>query len=167
MTSDAVCSYVVSCTSGAMIPAVRVRAPRPETAMGKALGLGKSLSVQDLCALRGYVRVTFAELQRVFGPPTRGPDDAEGDKVLCEWDLQFQHGLSTTFATIYDYREPRTPRDLYTWHVGGFDATSWVQVCTMLEAALGREVEKYDETEGLLALEADAERGTRARLSEA
>ena len=159
-------SYVVTCKSGAVIPPVRVRVSRPASAMSKALGsLGGPARLEDFCALRGHVRVTYAELTRVFGPPDFGPDDVSRDKVLCEWKLEFSHGRSKTLATIYDYREPFTPMDLYTWHVGGYDASSWTQVCTMLEAVLGREVEKYDGTEGLLAMEADAERGTRANLS--
>jgi hypothetical protein len=143
------------------------------SAMSKAMGdfgpRGPSvgLCLEDFNSLRGYVRVTYAELTRVFGPPDCGPDDVSGgdNKVLCQWNLEFEHGRSKTFATIYDYREPFTPMELYTWHVGGYDASSWTQVWTMLEAVLGREVEKYDETEGLLALEADADRGTRANFS--
>ena len=68
-------------------------------------------------SLQGGIEATFDQLVEVFGRPYNGPDDHEGDKVSCEWNLLFNNG---TYATIYDYKENgKTPRGMYDWHIGG------------------------------------------------
>lgn len=68
-------------------------------------------------SLKGYIKTTYAKLFDVFGEPYRGPDDA-GDKVTCEWRIQFDDG---TIATIYDWKLDSTPFEEYRWHIGGHD----------------------------------------------
>ena len=73
-------------------------------------------------SLQGYVNTTFAELVRVFGAPTYGPNEPSGDgKVTCEWCLEFSDG---TVATIYDWKEGSTPMEKYSWHIGGLSIDS-------------------------------------------
>jgi hypothetical protein len=64
-------------------------------------------------SLVGYVRTTYAKIVEVFGEP----DHRGGDKTTVEWALQFDDG---TVATIYDWKEYRTPKEVYDWHIGGF-----------------------------------------------
>ena len=76
---------------------------------------------------QGSIEATYDQLVAVFGDPLNGPDDVEGDKVSCEWDMKFKDG---TIATIYDYKEGGvTPRGLYDWSIGGksFKAVSLVR----------------------------------------
>jgi len=68
-------------------------------------------------SLQGYVEATYSELVAVFGAPSYGPDDADSDKVTCAWELELEDG---TIATIYDWKEERTPRDNHRWHIGGY-----------------------------------------------
>ena len=57
-----------------------------------------------------------------FGQPRWGPDDSEGDKVSCEWELSFHDdaGQEHEFRA-YDWKECGTPRGEYAWHIGGTD----------------------------------------------
>ena len=67
--------------------------------------------------LQGYIYTTFEELVRTFGEPLFSQSKGNAtDKTTCEWQLRFDDG---TQCTIYDYRERRTPKDAYEWHVGG------------------------------------------------
>ena len=61
--------------------------------------------------LQGYLTATFEQLEAVFGESA-----GAGDKTTQEWSLRFADG---TVATIYDWKEYRTPCGLYDWHVGG------------------------------------------------
>ncbi len=160
-----VLSYQVICRQVSSIPLrPPAEAPRPLTVFDHLF------KREAMNALRGFVRVTYDDLVRLFGEPGIGPDgknlhgDTDG-KILCKWQLQFQHGLSCTYtyATIYDWKEPCTPMDLYTWHVGGFDELALAHVWMMLEASLGRQIEKYSVEEQLIAVEVDGPRATAAR----
>ena len=62
-------------------------------------------------SLQGYVTTTYAFLVEKLGKPLEGDD-----KVTAEWILKFEDG---TVATIYDYKEYRTPKGVYDWHIGG------------------------------------------------
>lgn len=64
--------------------------------------------------LQGEIRTTYDKLVKVFGNPDYQGSD--GDRVTCEWDIQFEDG---TIATIYDWKEYETPLHLYNWHIGG------------------------------------------------
>jgi len=66
----------------------------------------------NMTHLQGYVTTDYDTLVAVFGEP----DDRNGDKVTCEWRLQFEDG---TVATIYDWKEYYTPLGTYDWHIGG------------------------------------------------
>lgn len=68
-------------------------------------------------SLQGHIEATYSELLAVFGAPTYGPDDEDSDKVTCAWELELEDG---TVATIYDWKESKTPRDSYCWHIGGY-----------------------------------------------
>lgn len=69
--------------------------------------------------LQGYITTTYDNLVKVFGPPDY--HDNCGDKVTCEWSIQFGDG---TVATIYDWKMGRTPKNSYQWHIGGTDKQS-------------------------------------------
>lgn len=64
--------------------------------------------------LQGTILTTYDKLVKVFGEPDFLSKD--GDKVTCEWDIQFSDG---TIATIYDWKEYETPLHIYDWHIGG------------------------------------------------
>ena len=68
-------------------------------------------------SLQGYIVATYSELVAVFGAPSYGPDDEDSDKVTCSWELELEGG---TIVTIYDWKEGKTPRDTYRWHIGGY-----------------------------------------------
>lgn len=69
-------------------------------------------------SFKGYVTASYSELVEKFGNPDFGPNDRGGDKVTCEWALEFEDG---TIATIYDWKEYDTPMGEHNWHVGGRD----------------------------------------------
>ena len=75
-------------------------------------------------SLVGYVTASYSELVEKFGEPDFGPN-AGGDKVTCEWALEFEDG---TVAIIYDWKQYETPMGAYRWHIGGnsFDAVDRV-----------------------------------------
>lgn len=79
--------------------------------------------------LVGKVTTTYAALVHVFGQP----DKANGDKTTAEWRLRFDDG---TVASIYDWKEPSTPMDVYDWHVGGKSVKALLRV----EAHLGLDI---------------------------
>lgn len=68
-------------------------------------------------SLKGYVSATYNDLFKVFGSPIYGPSASYEDKVTCEWNLKSEDGV---IFTIYDWKEERTPLDVYDWHIGGF-----------------------------------------------
>lgn len=76
------------------------------------------LTVFNGGSLKGYVRTDFKKLCELFGTPTHGPFDPEGDKVTCEWRIITEDGL---YVTIYDWKMGETPLDEYEWHIGGHD----------------------------------------------
>lgn len=87
-----------------------------------------------MTGLQGYVHATYDELVSVFGEP----DLRDGDKVTAEWCLEFEDG---TIATIYDWKMGETPRGLYRWHVGGYDArAAWLVQTTLDWARLENKV---------------------------
>ena len=63
--------------------------------------------------LQGYVSTTFDKLVKLLGDPDEGSADG---KTKAEWTLEFIDG---TVATIYDWKMPRIPTELYEWHIGG------------------------------------------------
>lgn len=80
-------------------------------------------------SLQGYVTCDYAKLVEVFGKPTYGPDD-RGDKVTCEWCIEFEDG---SVATIYDWKEYETPFGTYSWHIGGKNTRAAWNVQDLLE----------------------------------
>lgn len=72
----------------------------------------------NMSGLRGYVNTHYGELVEIFGTPDYGPNSRDMDKTTCEWRLKFEDG---TVASIYDYKEDRTPMGAHEWHVGGYD----------------------------------------------
>ena len=75
----------------------------------------------NMTSYKGEFLITYAELVEIFGQPNHGPNTADLDKVTCEWELQFEDG---TIATIYDWKEFRTPMGEYEWHIGGHSMTA-------------------------------------------
>jgi hypothetical protein len=63
--------------------------------------------------LQGYMEATYDQILKVLGPPTYKDEDT---KVTCEWVIMFEDDV---VATIYDWKEPETPKGLYEWHIGG------------------------------------------------
>ena len=82
-------------------------------------------------SLVGYVTASYDQLVAKFGAPDFGPDDRGGDKVTCEWDLEFEDG---TVATIYDWKLYETPYDEYQWHIGGKSFQAVERVLDVMEA---------------------------------
>ena len=68
-------------------------------------------------SFKGDFYATYDEIVAVFGQPDFGPNK-DGDKVTCEWCLEFEDG---TVATIYDWKQYETPMGNYLWHIGGHD----------------------------------------------
>jgi hypothetical protein len=75
-------------------------------------------------SLQGYITTTYDKLVETFGAPNGG----SGGKINCEWILKFPDG---TIATIYDWKLPQTPKNLYNWHIGGHNKKA---VSAVLEA---------------------------------
>jgi hypothetical protein len=65
------------------------------------------------CGLVGHVTTTYDDLVKAFGEPDSGTTDG---KTTANWIIKFSCG---TVATIYDWKEPETPKAAYNWHVGG------------------------------------------------
>lgn len=80
-------------------------------------------------SLVGYVVTSYSELVEKFGEPDFGPNGS-GDKVTCEWALEFEDG---TVATIYDWKEYETPMGEHRWHVGGNKRVAVDRVTEVLE----------------------------------
>ena len=70
--------------------------------------------------LQGYISATYDQLIARFGQPEFG-----GDKTTVEWCLEFEDG---TIATVYDWKEYRTPMGMYDWHIGGNDQMAVIAV---------------------------------------
>jgi hypothetical protein len=72
-------------------------------------------------SLQGYVNTTYDTLVAKFGEPTL----IDGDKITVEWVLTFKvvkdidEDFEYVTATIYDWKEERTPMGQYRWHIGG------------------------------------------------
>jgi len=95
-------------------------------------------------SLKGYVTTDYDELVACFGQPDFGPDDHGGDKVTCEWSLEFEDG---TVATIYEWKHGYTPRNRCQWNIGGKSIEATVRVMQALEMhrdRLYKMVKEYD-----------------------
>jgi hypothetical protein len=75
----------------------------------------KNTNIANGTCLQGYIRANYNDLVRVFGEPNNGDG---GYKVQAEWNLKFSDG---TVATIYDWKEDRSPKYVRDWHIGGFN----------------------------------------------
>ena len=88
------------------------------------------------------ITTTFAKLVETFGPPTHGPNDFTGDKVTCEWRIEFVIGEEdpeVIVATIYDWKTGETPIDVsYEWHIGGKRTNSLNDAASLVEGMLDR-----------------------------
>lgn len=60
------------------------------------------------------VKTTYVKLLKTLGEPS----EYESDKTNVEWDIEFEDG---TVATIYDWKTHSIPKELYNWHIGGFN----------------------------------------------
>lgn len=65
----------------------------------------------EMTGLLGYVRTDYKTLVKKLGKP----HITCGDKVTCEWQIV----IDGEVATIYDWKESKTPKDMYNWHIGG------------------------------------------------
>lgn len=68
-------------------------------------------------SFQGTILTTYDMLEKAFGEPHGG----DGEKVTCEWRIEFDDG---TVATVYDWMQPRTPYNEYEWHIGGYDESA-------------------------------------------
>lgn len=59
----------------------------------------------------GRVYTTYDDLVEIFGPP----HVTFGDKTTAEWGFD----ADGTVFTIYDWKQPETPKEVHGWHVGG------------------------------------------------
>jgi len=66
----------------------------------------------EMTSLVGYVMTDYNTLVKKLGNPhIRG-----GDKTTCEWQIVIENEV---VATIYDWKESKTPKGMYRWHIGG------------------------------------------------
>lgn len=77
-------------------------------------------------SFQGTITTTYDTLEKTFGEPYGG----DGEKVTCEWRIEFDDG---TVATIYDWKQDRTPYGEYEWHIGGFDESAVAAVHEAVE----------------------------------
>jgi hypothetical protein len=63
-------------------------------------------------SLQGYMTTCYDDIVKVLGEPHYRDED----KVTCEWSIQFNDG---PVATLYDWKEYKTPMGKYEWHIGG------------------------------------------------
>tara|TARA_R110000796_G_scaffold88116_1_gene189645 strand:- start:7 stop:339 length:333 start_codon:yes stop_codon:yes gene_type:complete len=73
-------------------------------------------------SFQGTLLTTYNDIVEVLGLPTR----EDLDKVNVEWDISFtikndDNTEREVIATIYDYKMPYTPLNLFSWHIGGKD----------------------------------------------
>lgn len=87
----------------------------------------RNSSIADGTSFQGYVQTTFAKIVEVFGKSEGKSGD---DKAHAEWGIVFDDGK---VATIYDYNEPKIPKALYKWHIGGNNDAIVERVAHMLE----------------------------------
>ena len=64
-----------------------------------------------MSCLQGYVTTTYDNLVEVFGQP-----DKAYEKATVQWVLKKKNN-GTIY--IYDWKETRTPKGMYEWHIGG------------------------------------------------
>ena len=81
-------------------------------------------------SLVGYMRTTYDDIVKVLGEPHHVSDGS--DKVTAEWDIRFVDG---PLVTIYDYREYKTPKDSYEWHIGGISKNALVYIAELFESS--------------------------------
>lgn len=70
--------------------------------------------------LKGKINITYAELKKVLGKPTKGDDY----KTDAEWSINFENGIG---ANIYNYKNGKNyngkegiPKTKITnWNIGG------------------------------------------------
>ena len=62
--------------------------------------------------LRGYARTTYSTLVEKLGLPNH----TQGDKHTVLWVLEDSDG---NIVTVYDWKQGKTPKGEYDWHVGG------------------------------------------------
>ena len=85
----------------------------------------KTIDLTGVC-YQGVIRTTYDTLEKTFGEPRGG----DGEKVTCEWRIEFDDG---TVATIYDWKQQRTPYGEYEWHIGGHDESAVAAVYEAVE----------------------------------
>jgi hypothetical protein len=66
-----------------------------------------------MTGLVGYVMTDYKTLVEKLGEPHY---TGEGEKVTCEWQIVIDNQV---VATIYDWKEHKTPKGMYNWHIGG------------------------------------------------
>jgi hypothetical protein len=100
--------------------------------MTKALTQDEAGALAIGTSLRGYIKATRAEIEKVFGAPTMAYDDTD-DKVSTEWVLDFGSGV---VATIYDWKryEMGVPQmdERIVWHIGGRNSDALIVVGTAM-----------------------------------
>jgi len=92
--------------------------------------LSNSTAVASGTCNVGYVKTTYDKLVEKLGEPAIV--NSGDKKVNCEWIILFEDG---TVATIYDWKQEKTPKDIYCWHVGGkgFNVVEKLNIALNLE----------------------------------
>ena len=75
-------------------------------------------------SLQGYIKASYEQLLKTFGPPHEGMSD--NYKTDVEWAFEFADG---TIATLYNWKngknylgdEGSELNNIYEWNVGGFN----------------------------------------------
>jgi hypothetical protein len=76
--------------------------------------------------LVGYVETTYAKLVECFGPP---PPSGPERKITAMWQIAFEDG---TVASVYDWKEGKTPIQAYDWSVSGENNEAVLRVAEAL-----------------------------------
>ncbi len=79
--------------------------------------------------MQGKIECTYDKLVELFGEPLPG----DGDKTHCEWVVAFIDGPEATIATIYDWKEWISPKNVTDWHIGGFSKAAAQKVQKAVE----------------------------------
>ena len=87
-------------------------------------------------SFQGTILATYKDIVQALGIPTR----ENQDKVNVEWDIKFiikdedDYIEREVIATIYDYKVPNIPLNLYSWHIGGNEPDAVELVHTYLDS---------------------------------
>lgn len=93
-----------------------------ETSTGSAFRINDKDTNSGGTHLQGYLHVPYSALVERLGKNMPG----DGDKTKAEWTIEGEIevpliGMKTVVATLYDWKEYRSIKNVTEWHIGGHD----------------------------------------------